>query len=126
MKKTYKYYPYLYITLFILLIVYPHIIQGHILRNMAMIQSITNFMIVGIWISIYFIWEYRVSKIEKEKDEKDNLLVDNYQYIAWINANVWLIQELMKNLESQKKTKFSKQYIIKKLKHINNLFKKSV
>lgn len=110
----------IYFVLFVLLLVHPHFITGHIFSlPQAFAQSLVTFVLVGIASVVYLLHTYEIwkkKKAELELLDSSDKLVEAYEYIGTVNRRLPLLKEVTTGvLNRSKKSKKSKKKIIEDL-----------
>lgn len=97
---------FLYVLLFVIFIIYPHFIKGHILFvPQAFVESLVNIILL---IFLYVLYIMHSNDIKNKNNEKSLIesklgktsseLIESFNYIAKLNRRMPLISEITSNL----------------------------
>ncbi len=109
-----------YFILFVLLIIHPHFITGHVFSlPQAYAQSLMTLLILTVAFLVYQLHEREVAVKEKEKniirnklDFSINRLIKAYQYIGLINRRLPLLNKITTKLLQQPRDNRKEQRLI--------------
>ena len=114
----------IYGLLFVLLIIHPHFITGHVFYvSQAFAQSLATLVIIGIAVVVYLLHHRDIRKRELEKHQfetelqiSSTKLSEAYEYIGEVNNRLPLLTNVTTNLLNQtKRNKKGKKEILETL-----------
>lgn len=104
----------LYWLLLFLLLIYPHILDNHMffMRNTPLADTIINFILIAIGVSIYIFNQRQIDFITQQKKDIEWNLEKSYQHIGIANCSIEYLKDTIKWISEKQ---HSQKEIIHKL-----------